>query len=209
VRRGIVGAAVAMVVLVGACGSTVPSSAPASAAAASAATTVATAPIAIPSTTPGATIPMPSGAATTLDPSLMALLPATVGGVAVTQESQSLAEAIADRAFVASVDRAAFPIAVSGSDLASGVVAHLRAGVFSDKMFTDWRSSYDQGACASSAGVVAHAEQTLGGRTTYVTTCGGGLRVYQAYVPSKGVIVSLFSTGPADLGGQLMGQLQG
>ena len=154
-------------------------------------------------------ITVPSGATTVLDATLMALLPATVGGVAVTQEASSLAEAVADQAFVASVDRAAFPLAVSGGDLASGVIAHLRTGVYSDTMFADWRSSYDDGACASSAGVVAHAEKTLGGRTTYVTTCGGGLRVYHAYVASQGVIVSLFSTGPADLGGQLMGALGG
>ena len=166
-------------------------------------------PVVVPSRAPGTPIAVPSGATTVLDPSLMALLPATVGGVAVTQESSSLAEAVADQAFVASVDRAAFPLAVSGNDLASGVIAHLRAGVFSDAMFSDWRSSYDDGACASSAGVAAHAEKTLGGRTTYVTTCGGGLRVYHAYVSSQGVIVSIFSTGPANLGEQLMGQLGG
>jgi hypothetical protein len=205
VTRGIIGAALAAVLFVGACGSAEPSPAPTS----SVGSPVATPPIVVPSITSGATIPMPPGATTTLDAGLLALLPATVGGVAVTQEPQSLAEAIADQSFVASVDRAAFPIAVSGSDLASGVIAHLRGGVYSDKMFTDWRASYDEGACTSSSGVVAHAQQTLGGRTTYVTTCGGGLRVYQAYVPGKGVIVSLFSTGPADLGGQLMGQLAG
>ena len=203
-RRPLLCAGLAAALLVGACGGTGPSSGPPSSAVPPASSPA----IVIPSFSPGPTIPMPSGAKTTLDPSLMALLPTAVAGVAVTLEPQSLAEAVADQAFVASVDRAAFPIAVSGSDLVSGVVAHIRAGVYSDKMFTDWRASYDEGACASSAGVVAHAQQTIGGRTTYVTTCGGGLRVYQAYIPSKGVIVSLFSTGPADLGGQLMGELQ-
>ncbi|HEY5629294.1 MAG TPA: hypothetical protein VIR16_07260, partial [Candidatus Limnocylindrales bacterium] len=72
-----------------------------------------------------------------------------------------------------------------------------------------WRSSYEEGACAQASGVVAHAEQTVGGRTTYVSTCGGGLRVYQTYLASRGVIVSLFSTGPQDFGGQLLGGIQG
>lgn len=159
--------------------------------------------------TPAATLPMPSGAAVTLDPSLLSLLPSTVGGVPVTQEPDSFAEAVKDAAFVASIDRAAFAIAVSGGDLASGVVAHVRPGVYSDKMFADWRSSYDDGACAQASGVAARADQTLGGRTTYVTTCGGGLRVYHAYVASQGVIVSLFSTGGQDFGAQLIGGIRG
>jgi hypothetical protein len=152
---------------------------------------------------------MPSGAAVALDPALLAILPSSVGGAPVSQEPESFGETVKDPAFVASIDRAVFPIAVSGGDLVSGVVAHVRAGVYSDKMFEDWRSSYDEGACAQSSGVVAHAEQTLSGRTTYVTTCGGGLRVYHTYVAGQGVIVSLFSTGVQDFGAKLMGGIQG
>ena len=144
-RRPLLCAGLAAALLVGACGGTGPSSGPPSSAVPPASSPA----IVIPSFSPGPTIPMPSGAQ-----SLMALLPTAVAGVAVTLEPQSLAEAVADQAFVASVDRAAFPIAVSGSDLVSGVVAHIRAGVYSDKMFTDWRASYDEGACASSAGVL-------------------------------------------------------
>ncbi len=161
------------------------------------------------SSTPQPTLPMPSGASVTLDPALMAILPTSVGGVPVNQEPESFGEAVKDPSFVASIDRAVFPIAVSGGDLASGVIAHVRPGVYSDKMFADWRSSYDDGACAQSSGVAAHAEQTLAGRTTYVTTCGGGLRVYHTHLASQGVIVSLFSTGVQDFGAQLMGGIRG
>ncbi len=164
---------------------------------------------AVPAPSSGPTQPVPSDAWVTRDPSLLAVLPASVAGVPVTEEPQSFSEAAADPAFVASVDRAAFAIAVSGSDLTSGVVAHLRAGVYSDAMFSDWRSSYDDGACAQSGGVAAHAEQDQGARTVYVTTCGGGLRVYHTYVASRGVIVSLLTSGPADLGGQLMAAIAG
>ena len=162
-----------------------------------------------PSHVPGTPITVASGAATVLDPTLMTLLPATIAGVPVGQVPDSLADAITHPDFVASVDRAAFPIATSGGDIASGVIVHLRTGVYSDTMFGGWRTSYDEGACARSAGVVAQAQKTLGGQTTYVTTCGGGLRVYHAYLPGQGVIVSLLSIGPADLGAQLMGQLGG
>lgn len=158
---------------------------------------------------PGPSQPVPSGAQVTRDPALLAILPASVAGVPVTEEPQSFGEAVADPAFVASVDRAAFAIAVSGGDLTSGVVAHLRPGVYSDAMFSDWRSSYDDGACAQAGGVVAHAEEDQGGRTVYVTTCGGGLRVYHTYLASRGVIVSLLTSGPADLGGQLMAAIAG
>ncbi len=156
------------------------------------------------------TCSLPAGAAApALDPSLMSVLPSAVGGIAVTQEPNSFGEAVADPCFVANVDRAVFPIAVSGNDLASGVVAHLRPGVYSDAFYADWRATYDAGACAQASGVAGEANQSLGGRTIYVTTCGGGLRVYHAYLARKGVIVSLLSTGPAGLGEQLMGRLQG
>ena len=151
---------------------------------------------------PGAAAPVP-------DPTLLDLLPSSVGGAAVAQEPDSFAQAVADPCFAANVDRAAFPIVVSGSDLSSGVLAHVRPGVYSDAFFGDWRATYDIGACGQAGGVVAHAEETVAGRTTYVTDCGGGVRVYHTYLAGDGVIVSLVSIGPADLGGQVMAQIRG
>ena len=177
-----------------------PSGAPASAVPTARATSVAPT-----ETAPAVTVG--PGQTTAEDSTLLAILPATVAGATISREPASFPEALHDRSFVANVDRAVFAVVADGDDLASGVVAHLRAGAWSDKFFGDWRASYDDGACAQSGGIVAHAETTSGGRTVYVTTCGGGLRVYHAYVADRGVIVSLFSTGPADLGGQLMGQL--
>lgn len=149
------------------------------------------------------------GDTTVLDVTLLDVLPASVAGTLVTQEPASFAEAIRDPSFVNNVDRAVFAVVVDGNDLASGVVAHLRAGAWSDRFFEDWRATYDQGACSQAGGVVAHAESTSGGRTTYVTTCGGGLRVYHAYVASRGVVVSLFSVGTRLFGDQLMAGIRG
>jgi hypothetical protein len=133
--------------------------------------------------------------------------------VLVNQEPASFAEAIRDPSFVANVDRAVFAVVVDGNDVASGVVAHLRAGSLSDKLFEDWRATFDEGACAQAGGVLAHAATTSAGRTIYVTTCGGGpdvnLRVYHAYVASKGVVVSLFSYGTRLFGEQLIAGLRG
>ena len=119
-------------------------------------------------------------------------------------EPEAFAQAIDDPSFVASVDSAAFAVVVEGEDLASGVVAHLRPGVYSDALYRDWRDSYDEGACGQAGGVAAHAQATLGGRPAFITTCAGGLRVYHAYVPEREVIVSLFSLGERRFGEQLL-----
>ncbi len=172
----------------------------------------------IPPTQPAATAtpaetagPGQSGSAADLpvnDPSLLALLPATVDDVAVTEEPESFAEAIGDPDFVASVEAAAFPFVTRSSDLASGVVARLRPGVFSDAFFRDWRDSYNTGACAQAGGVVGNAEAELGGRTVYIASCAGGLLVYHAWLDQSGVLVSMFSLGERRFGEQLMSGLQ-
>ncbi len=176
------------------------------------------APVASVGPTPGApSAPSASGACsltpgtapTALDPGLLALLPSSVGDAPVTQEPDSFRQAVEDTCFVTSIDRAAFFMAVTGGDLASGVVAHVRPGVYSEQMFADWRSSYDRGACAQSGSAVAHAEQDVAARKTYVTTCGGGLRVYHTRVAGDDVLVSLLSVGPAGLGLQLIAAVRG
>jgi hypothetical protein len=123
-------------------------------------------------------------------------------------EPEAFAEAASDPSFVASVEAAAFPIAVSADDLASGVVALLRPGRFSDRFFRDWRDSYNEGACGQAGGVVGNAEAELDGRTVYITSCAGGLRVYHAHVAERDVIVSLFSVGERRFGEQLMKDLR-
>lgn len=140
------------------------------------------------------------------DASLLALLPAAVDGVAVTTEPQALAEAAADRDFAANVEAAAFPIVAGAADLASGVIAELRDGVFNDAFFRAWRDAYDEGACAQAGGVAGHAEVRLGGRPVFITSCAQGLTVYHAHVAEGGrdIVVSLFSLGPGRYGERLM-----
>ncbi len=48
----------------------------------------------------------------------------------------------------------------------------------------------------------------MGGRTVYVTSCAGGLLVYHAYLPDRGVVISLFSLGDRRFGEQLMSDLR-
>ena len=187
---------------VGACGPTTP-------------TPTLAAPTAAPSTaapsTPAATS-MPSGPASVgtsggavEDPTLLGILPATVDGVDVTLEHQAFLDAVAtDPGFVHNVKGAAFGVAVSGTDLVSGVVAELVPGVYSDAFFRDWRDTYDAGACSQAGGVTGNAETQIGDRTVYIGSCGGGLRTYHVWIPERGTIVSAFALGDKRLGEALM-----
>jgi hypothetical protein len=199
-RRLVLGCVV--VGLVAACGSTQPTATPASP------TTGPTdAPAATATPTPassGAASPAVSGGAVE-DPSLLAILPATVDGVDVTIEHEAFQDAVSsDPGFAQNVRRAAFGVAVSGTDLVSGVVAELVPDTFSDAFFRDWRDTYDAGACSQAGGVTGNAETQIGDRTVYIGTCAGGLRTYHAWLPERGAIVSAFSLGDKRLGEALM-----
>jgi hypothetical protein len=150
----------------------------------------------------------PVAGTVTRDDSLLSILPPDLAGVPVSAEEDSFAAAAADPAFAANVARAAFAIVVAPDNLASGVVAELVPGVWSDTFFIDWRETYGEGACAQAGGIVVESEAELGGRTVHITTCDGGLRVYHAYLEGRGVIVSLFSLGEGGFGEQLMADLR-
>ena len=196
---------VILALAVAACGTTGPSTPP----------TIAATPVG-----PAATLPPPetsapsspavtaappsSGDGVVRDDSLLAILPSDIDGAPVTVEDESFAEAAADPAFATNVDRAAFAVVTTPTDLASGVVAKLREGVFGDGFFADWRETYNEGACAQAGGVATNAETTLDGRTVYVTTCAGGMLVYHTYLEEQGVIVSLFSLGEGRYGERLI-----
>jgi hypothetical protein len=138
------------------------------------------------------------------DRSLLDLLPADVDGVPVDLEHQAFVDAATDAAFRENVRRAAFGVAVSGTDLVSGVVAELEPDRFSDGFFRDWRDTYNEGACGQAGGVVGNAETQIGGRTVYIATCAGGLRTYHVWIPERGAIVSAFALGDKRLGETLM-----
>jgi hypothetical protein len=186
----------ALALLVAGCGPVAPASVPATPAP--------------PASAPASPTPSSSGARVTgvvEDLALLDVLPATVDGASVTAEHSSFTDAAADPDFGESIEAAAFALVVDGNDLASGVVARPVAGEFSDAFFRDWRTTYDEGACGQAGGISGTAETELGGRTVYVTTCKGGLRVYHAYVEERGLIVSLFSMGDRRFGEQLVAGL--
>jgi hypothetical protein len=195
--RRLLGLAIIGLVAV-ACGSTGPT----------ATTTPSPAPsVATAAPTPGVSS-APAGSAATgsavEDPSLLDVLPASVDGVEVTLEHDAFVDAVTDPGFAQHVRRAAFGVAVSGSDLVSGVVAELTPGIFSDAFFRDWRDTYDAGACSQAGGVGGNAETQIGDRTVYIGSCAGGLRTYHVWLPERNAIVSAFSLGDRRLGEALM-----
>jgi hypothetical protein len=142
------------------------------------------------------------------DPALLAILPPEIDGVPVVAEPEAFEEAMTDPAFAANVEDAVFPVVVAERDLASGVVARLRPGTFSEAFFRDWRDSYDEGACGQAGGVVGNAAAELGGRPVHITSCAEGLLVYHAWLPEREVLVSLLSLGERRFGELLMGDLR-
>jgi hypothetical protein len=210
VQRRHGGVLVATALLLAACGVPAPTAPTATtpSSASVAPTTMAATPLATPVMQSAGSGSPQSSASVAEDPSLLGILPASVAGVAVNQEHQAFTDATADPAFADSIEAAAFAVAVDGGDLASGLVARPRAGRYSDAWFRDWRETYDQGACGQAGGVGRRAEALLGGRTVYITSCTGGLRVYHAYVEQRGLVVSLFSLGERRFGEQLMAGLR-
>lgn len=157
---------------------------------------------------PGSIAPSPGAGDVIADASLLDVLPPDIDGTPVAAEDEAFAAAADDPAFRRNVARAVFPIIAAGEDLASGVVAELVPNRYTEDFFRSWRDSYNVGACDQAGGVASNAEAELGGRTVYIATCTGGLRVYHAWLEERGIIVSLFSLGEARLGERLMADLR-
>lgn len=188
-----IGAAVLLATLLTACGSNPPSVSSPTAAP----TALATAPAATPTA---------SASAVTVDRSLLSLLPATVSGFAITEspEAETSAGQSPDLASLATGFAAGLAADPAGGDWAFAVVVALRPGVMSNAAFRDWRDSYDEGACSQAGGVVGHAEAQIGGRTAYITSCGGGLHTYHLWLPARQRLVSVSALGERRLGEQMI-----
>ena len=150
--------------------------------------------------------PTASTSDVTVDPSLLALLPADVNGFAITEspEAEISAAQSSDLSPVATAFAAGLAADPTGSNWAFGVVVALRPGVMSDAAFRTWRDSYDKGACSQAGGVVGHAETKLGGRLAYITSCGGGVHTYHVWLPERQRLVSVSAVGEGRFGERLV-----
>jgi hypothetical protein len=152
----------------------------------------------------------PSGAIR-IDPGLLAVLPGTVGGVTLSESPETEGPTATDRKLAASVDRlvSAFASSADGSDFALVWVIALKTGAFSDAFYSDWRETFNQGACSQAGGVTGSAESTIAGRAVFVGRCAGGLLTYHAYLPAANFIVSISSFGTNRYGDLLIQGLKG
>ncbi len=94
-----------------------------------------------------------------------------------------------------------------GGDFATSTVVQLRPGVYSDGFYADWRTSYDEAACAPAGGVASHLQQQVGQHAIDVTLCGGGARTYHAHLAGD-ILVSITAVGASEFGALVMAALR-
>jgi hypothetical protein len=141
-----------------------------------------------------------------VDPSLLAVLPATVGGVPLQPDRTTAAEIAREPSiapFVSSLAlAAAFGPPASGSvgDYVVVTVARVKPGLFGDLFFQGWRDTFDAAVCKQAGGVQGAAEATIAGRQTFIGTCAGGIHTYHVHLPAQDVIVSMQGGGPKRFG---------
>ena len=145
-----------------------------------------------------------------IDPSLLAVLPTDVGGLAVTEDPQTEALDASDPSHAADLDAIARAVVAnpSTSDLGVASVVRLRQGVFSDGYYRSWRETFDQGVCSRAGGVAGSAETVIGGRQAFVGHCSEGVLTYHVYLPDRNLIVSVMSLGDARLGEKLVAAIR-
>ncbi|HYN69734.1 MAG TPA: hypothetical protein VEX41_05960 [Candidatus Eisenbacteria bacterium] len=150
------------------------------------------------------------GEAVVIDTALLAVLPAAVDGVPVTESTDGEADAIANPQLpgIASALAAGLAVDSASSNFVYAVVVRLLPGGFDDIRFRDWRDSYDEGACSGAGGVMGHAQAEIAGRAVFIGTCEAGVRTYHAWITDKDLLVSASAAGDRRLGERLMAGLR-
>jgi hypothetical protein len=158
-----------------------------------------------PSIVPRSSVPGSAGAAIAIDPALLDLLPSTIGGLDRQTDPGVDAQAFADAslAVIASAGASAVYVDPASGAFAYATILKLRGSTIDDAAFRAYRDSFDAGACSQAAGVAGNAQAVLGGRTTYIATCNGGVRTYHTVLPTAHAILSISSVGANRLGEQL------
>ncbi len=152
-----------------------------------------------------------ASAAIRVDEGLLDALPDRVAGLDRQVDRDVEAQAFADPslASIATAGAAALYGDQTSGDFAFVTVLRLAGGRIDDGAFRAYRDSFDAGACSQAGGVAGHAEAQLGGRETFIATCGGGVRTYHALLPASGAILSISSLGTKNLGAQLAAAAKG
>jgi hypothetical protein len=168
----------------------------------------------LPSTSPSAPVdpgPSASHATVVVDEGLLGILPPLVEGATLTVDAETAAgiaaQVAADPGLAGDLEAVAVALYAGEADYAVVTLTRLRDGVFRDDYFRDWRDSFDEAVCAQSGGVEGHAEATIGGRTTFIGTCAGGVRTYHTRLEGPDRIVSLQALGEGRYGERILAGL--
>ena len=201
--------------LVAACGSNVsPSPSPRPTDAAAASPTIAASPSAsvAPTGSPAGSAATSPGAspAVPVDPTLLSILPATVGGQPISEVQDVEANLATDPSLVANAAGLAVALGIdlSAGEFAYVAVIQLKPLVFSNAFYLSWRQSYDEGACSQSNGLKSTSTTTIAGRPVFVGTCAGGATTYHIHLPAPDRLVSITSVGTSQFGALVLAGLK-
>ena len=196
-----------LVVALAGCNAATGATAPASASSASPVAVVPASPA--PSSAPSAS-PGPSRPTVPIDPTLLAILPSTVAGQAITEIPEIEANLKTDPDLVANAAALAVGLGVNSGtgDFAYVAVVELKPMVFTNAWFVSWRQSYDESACSQSNGLAGTTNTTIGGMSVFVGTCNGGARTYHVHLTGPDRLVSITSVGSADYGEMVVAGLK-
>ena len=151
-----------------------------------------------------------SAGAVDVDPALLEILPASVDGLPITEntagEEASVGDPLLDQ--VAAAFASGFASDAAATEFVYAVVVRLLPDAMDATVFRDWRDSYDEGACSQADGVAGNAETEIDGRTVYIGTCVGGLRTYHVRLEDKEVLISASAVGERRLGEILVENLR-
>ena len=142
-----------------------------------------------------------------VDAGLLDVLPSRIDGVPLEPDPTTAAQIAADPTLADSAEAIAVALAIhpgtssTGDDLAIVSVIRLRPGVFGEAWYSNWRTTYDQGACDVAGGVRGEPTQvTIGGRTVYIGTCAGDAKTYHVRLADPALIVSITAAGSRNFG---------
>jgi hypothetical protein len=143
------------------------------------------------------------------DEGLLSILPPSVGGIALSPDADTAATMGEDDDLGRVARGLASAIALDPvtDQFVVAAVIQLEPGILDEAFFRDWRDSYDEGACSQAGGVSGHAQAEIGGRTTYIGSCAGGLRTYHVALDASDIVVSVSALGDERLGEKVIAGL--
>jgi hypothetical protein len=149
------------------------------------------------------------------DPNLLDLVPASEAGATLTYDPETTASVAADKTLAKNISYLAIglarPIGAAATDPDFAIVNVARPrdeNAVNDVWFRDWRESYDTPACAQAGGVARHSQTEVGGLTVFIAACANGAFTYHALIADGGIVLSITSVGPANLGRTIVEKLK-